>query len=84
MLTKQEGKDAWAASSRVRKPGGLLCHAGRSLRCYGDGISFWLSLANQSQSESFLVTHTLLSQDGCHQEGFWEVVDTWLLLFNLS
>ena len=36
-------------------------------------ISRW-SLANHSDSESFLVVHTLLSQDGCQREGFWEVV----------
>ena len=33
-----------------------------------------LSLANHSDSGSFLVVHTLLSQDGFQQEGFWEVV----------
>ena len=32
---------------------------------YGDGISFRWSLANHSNSESFLVVHTSLSQDGC-------------------
>ena len=44
-----------------------------SLGFYGDGISFWVSLANHSKSESFLVAHALLSQDGCYREGFWEV-----------
>ena len=34
-----------------------------------------LSLASHSDSESFLVVHTLLSQDGCQREGFWEVVE---------
>ena len=33
-----------------------------------------LSLANLSHSESFLGVHLLLSQGGCQQEGFWEVV----------
>ena len=33
-----------------------------------------LSLANHSDSGSLLVVHTLLSQDGCQQKGFWEVV----------
>ena len=33
-----------------------------------------LSLANHSDADSFLVAHSLLSQDGCQQEGFWEVV----------
>ena len=32
------------------------------------------SLANHSDSESFLVVHALFSQDGCQREGFWEVV----------
>ena len=31
-----------------------------SLRFYGDGISFWLVLANHSDSESFLVVHILV------------------------
>ena len=33
-----------------------------------------LSLANHSDSGSFLVAHTLLSQEGWQQEGFREVV----------
>ena len=33
-----------------------------------------LSLANHSDSESFLVAQALFSQDGCQREGFWEVV----------
>ena len=38
------------------------------------GLVFGLSLANHSDSESFLVVvHALFSQDGC-QRGFWEVV----------
>ena len=35
-------------------------------------VSGW-SLANHSDSESFLVAHASLSQDGCWWEGFWEV-----------
>ena len=35
-------------------------------------VSRW-SLANHSNSESFLVVHASLSQDGCQREGFWEV-----------
>ena len=34
-----------------------------------------LSLANHSDSESFLVEHTLLNQDGCQRGWFWEVVE---------
>ena len=35
-------------------------------------VSGW-SLTNHSNSESFLVVHASLSQDGCQREGFWEV-----------
>ena len=45
----------------------------RSLGFYGDGIIFRVALANHSNSESFLVAHASLRQDGCQQEGFWEV-----------
>ena len=38
------------------------------------GLVSGLSLANHSDSEPFLVVHTLFSQDGCQREGFWEVV----------
>ena len=38
------------------------------------GLVSRLPLANHSDSESFLVVHTLLSQDGCKRVGFWEVV----------
>ena len=37
------------------------------------GLVSGLSLANHSDSESFLVTHALLSQDGCQRGGFWEM-----------
>ena len=43
-----------------------------------------LSLANHSDSESFLVVHTLFSQDGCQREGFWEVVGHVVSPLNLS
>ena len=36
------------------------------------GLVSGLSLANHSDSESFLVAHASLSQDGCLR-GFWEV-----------
>ena len=38
------------------------------------GLVSQLSLANHSDSESFLVEHALFSEDGCQREGFWEVV----------
>ena len=37
------------------------------------GLVSGLSLANHSDSESFLVVLALFSQDGCKTEGFWEV-----------
>ena len=38
-----------------------------------------LSLANHSDSGSFLVAHALLNQDGFQSEGFWEVGRTYRL-----
>ena len=43
-----------------------------------------LSLANPSDSESFLVVHALFSQDGCQQEGFCEVVRHMVSILNVS
>ena len=43
-----------------------------------------LSLANYSDSESFLVVHALFSQDGCQREGVWEVVGHVVSPFDLS
>ena len=48
------------------------------------GIVSRLSLANYSDSESFLVLHALFSQDGCQKEGFWEVVRHLVSPFDLS
>ena len=47
------------------------------------GLVFGLSLANHSDSESFLVVQALFSQDGC-QRGFWEVVGHVVPPFELS
>ena len=44
------------------------------------GLVSGLTLANHSDSESFLVVHALFSQDGCQREGFWEVVGQVCLL----
>ena len=38
------------------------------------GLVSRLSLANHSDSESFLEVHALFNQDECQQEGFREVV----------
>ena len=43
-----------------------------------------LSLANHSDSESFLVVHALFSQDGCQRERFWEQVRQVMSPFDLS
>ena len=48
------------------------------------GLVSGLSLANHSDSESFLVVHALFSQDGCQREGFWEVVGQVVSPFDLS
>ena len=47
------------------------------------GLVSRLSLANHSDSESFMVVHALFSQDGC-QRGFWEVVGHVVSPFDLS
>ena len=46
-------------------------------------VSRW-SLANHSNSESFLEAHASLSQDGCYREGFWEVDRHAVSPFDLS
>ena len=42
-------------------------------------VSGW-SLANHPNSESFLVAHASLSQDGCKEGDSWKWTDTWCLL----
>ena len=48
------------------------------------GLVSRLSLANHSDSGSFLVVYVLLSQDGCQQGGFWDVVRHVASPFGLS
>ena len=48
------------------------------------GLVSGLSLANHSDSESFLVVYALFSQDGCQRKGFWEVVRHVVSPFDLS
>ena len=48
------------------------------------GFVSGLSVANHSDLESFMVVHTLLSQDGCQGEGFWEMVGHMVSPFDLS
>ena len=89
MLTKQEillGKGAQVESSRGRDPRRTALPRGLWLTVLGFmvmGLVSGLSLANHSDSESFLVVHPLFSQDGC-QRGFWEVVRHVVSPFDLS
>ena len=78
MLTKQEillGKGTRVESSRVREPRRTALPLGlQSQVLWQWGLVSGLSLANHSDSESFLVVHALLSQGGCQRKEFWEVV----------
>ena len=38
------------------------------------GLVSGLSVVSHSDSGSFLVAHTMLSQGGCQRGGFWEVL----------
>ena len=85
MLTKQEillGKGTWAESSRVREPRRTALPHGSVFMVMG--LVSGLSLANHSDSESFLVVHALFSQDGCQRGGFWEVVRHVVSPFDLA
>ena len=55
-----------------------------SLGFYVMGFVSGLSLANHSESESFLVVQALFSQDGGQREGFGEVVRHVVSPFDLS
>ena len=48
------------------------------------GLVSRLSLANPSNSESFLLVCALFSQDGCQQEGLWNVVRRVVSPFDLA
>ena len=87
VLTKQEillGKGTRAESRMVREPRRTALHvlAVSGLRVMG--LVSELTLINHSDSKSFLVVHALFSQDGCQQEGFWEVVRPVVSPFDLS
>ena len=67
VLTKQEillGKGTWAESKRVREPRRVALPLEVSGFMVMGFVSWW-SLANHSNSESFLVAHASFSQDGC-------------------
>ena len=86
MLTKQEillGKGTRVESSRVREPRRTaLSHGLQGFMVMG--LVSGLSLANHSDSESFLVVHALFSQDGLQREGFWKAVGHVMSPFDLS
>ena len=85
MLTKQEillGKSTHLESRRVREPRRTAVEAA-VLSFMVIGLVSGLSLANHSDSESFLAVHALFSQDGC-QRGLWEVVGHVVSPFDLS
>ena len=88
VLTKQEmllGKGTRAENSRTQ--GTQENHSATWLTVLGFmvmGFVSGLSLANYNDSESFLVLHTLFSQDGLQREGFREVVGHVVSPFDLS
>ena len=85
VLTKQEillGKGSRLESSRVRESRRTALPRGRGFMVM-ELISGW-SLANHSDSKSFLVVRALFRQDGCQREGFWEVVRYVVSPFDLS
>ena len=68
MLTKQEillGKGTWLESSRGREPRRTALRMVSMSGFMVMGLVSRWSLANHSNSESFLVVHASLSQDGC-------------------
>ena len=48
------------------------------------GLVYRLCLVNHSDSGSFWMVRVLLNQDGCQQEGFWEVIRHMVSPFDLS
>ena len=77
-MLKQEillGKGTRVESSRVREPRRTALPRGSAGSGFMVmGLASGLSLANHSDSESFLAVHALFSQDGCQREGFWDAV----------
>ena len=69
MLTKQEillGKGTWVESNKGNGTQENCSAAWLAVSGFMVmGLVSWWSLASHSNSESFLVAHTSLSQDGC-------------------
>ena len=79
MLTKRlywEGAPGRRAAG-YGDPGELVCLVAHGLGFYMMGLFPVLSLANHSDSGSFLVGFALLNQDGFQQEAFWDVGRTY-------
>ena len=87
-VMKQEillGKGTWVESSRMRETRRIALPVARTvLGLMLMRLVSGLSLANHSDSESFLAVHALFSQDGCQREGFWEVCRHAMLPFDFS
>ena len=81
MLTKQE---ILLGKHRHGEQEGKGTHSTALSHNLQMGLLSGLSLASHSDSESFLVAQALLIQDGCQQEGFWEVVRHVVSPFDLS
>ena len=76
LLTKPEillGKGTQVESRRVREPRRTALSQGLQSWVLWMGLVSGLSVANHSDSESFLVVHALFNQPR-QREGFWEVV----------
>ena len=67
------GKGPRVENRRVREPRRAALPPGSVSGFMVMGLVSRLSLASHSDSESFLVVHTLFSQEGC-QRRFWKVV----------
>ena len=87
VLTKQEillGTSTRVESSRVREPRRTVLLRGSQSGFMVMGLVSRWSLANHSNSGSFLMAHASLGQDGCWREGFWEVDRHSVSPFDLS
>ena len=74
------GGEQWGKGTQENSSAAWLAVSGFMVM----GLVSGLSLANHSDSESFLVVHALFSQDGCQREGFWEVDGRVMSPFDLS
>ena len=78
------GRDTQAETSRVREPRRTAVTWLTVSGFIVMGLVSESSLANWSNSESFLVVCALFNQDGCQQKGLWNVVGHVVSPFDLS